>query len=151
MEKRAKRLHNEDSILLNIDEIFKIIDWLNEDINDIKDNNQKKNIEPKKTEAKKPNVTVIKDIRPSERTVYNKKNEKNFKPLFIPEIKDVMFRDPATIVWFEDGSKTVAIAGHGDRYDKEVGLAVCMLKRVLGNKEYRAIMDKWCYTKEVLN
>ena len=78
MEKRAKRLHNEESVLFNIDEIFKIIDWLNEDINNEKDNNQKKNIEPKKTEAKKPNVTVIKDIRPSERTVYNKKNEKNF-------------------------------------------------------------------------
>ena len=84
-------------------------------------------------------------------TSYTKKDEKNFKPLFIPKIKDVMFRDPATIVWFEDGSKTVAVAGHGDVYDKEIGLAVCMLKRVLGNKEYRAIMDKWCYSKKVLN
>lgn len=144
MEKRTTRLYSEDPIFANINEIFKIIDYLSDDIDDNNDKN-------KKTKTEKPNVKVIKDIRPSVRTAYNKKNEKNFKPLFIPKIKDVMFRNPATIVWFEDGSKTVAIAGHGDKYDKEVGLAICMLKRVLGNKEYRAIMDKWCYTNEVLN
>ena len=144
MEKRTARLYSEDPIFTNINEIFKIIDYLSDDIDDNNDKN-------KKTKTEKPNVKVIKDIRPSVRTAYNKKNEKNFKPLFIPKIKNVMFRNPATIVWFEDGSKTVAIAGHGDKYDKEVGLAICMLKRVLGNKEYRAIMDKWCYTNEVLN
>ena len=144
MEKRTTRLYSEDPIFANINEIFKIIDYLSDDIDDNNDKN-------KKTKTEKPNVKVIKDIRPSVRTAYNKKNEKNFKPLFIPKIKNVMFRNPATIVWFEDGSKTVAIAGHGDKYDKEVGLAICMLKRVLGNKEYRAIMDKWCYTNEVLN
>lgn len=144
MEKRTTRLYSEDPIFANINEIFKIIDYLSDDIDDNNDKN-------KKTKTEKPNVKVIKDVRPSVRTAYNKKNEKNFKPLFIPKIKDVMFRNPATIVWFEDGSKTVAIAGHGDKYDKEVGLAICMLKRVLGNKEYRAIMDKWCYTNEVLN
>ena len=144
MEKRTTRLYSEDPIFTNINEIFKIIDYLSDDIDDNNDKN-------KKTKTEKPNVKVIKDIRPSVRTAYNKKNEKNFKPLFIPKIKNVMFRNPATIVWFEDGSKTVAIAGHGDKYDKEVGLAICMLKRVLGNKEYRAIMDKWCYTNEVLN
>ena len=134
MEKRTTRLYSEDPIFANINEIFKIIDYLSDDIDDNNDKN-------KKTKTEKPNVKVIKDIRPSVRTAYNKKNEKNFKPLFIPKIKNVMFRNPATIVWFEDGSKTVAIAGHGDKYDKEVGLAICMLKRVLGNKEYRAIMD----------
>ena len=144
MEKRTTRLYSEDPIFANINEIFKIIDYLSDDIDDNNDKN-------KKTKTEKPNVKVIKDIRPSVRTAYNKKNEKNFKPLFIPKIKNVMFRNPATIVWFEDGSKTVAIAGHGDKYDKEIGLAICMLKRVLGNKEYRAIMDKWCYTNEVLN
>ena len=147
MEKRTTRLNSKDPIFTNINEIFNIIDWLSENLDD--DEEDKK--PQKKAEPKKPDVRVIKDIRPSVGTSYNKKNEKNFKPLFIPKIKDVMFRNPATIVWFEDGSKTVAIAGHGDKYDKEVGLAICMLKRVLGNKDYRAIMDKWCYTNEVLN
>lgn len=82
---------------------------------------------------------------------YNKKNEKNFEPLYFPEIKNVFFRNPATIVFFEDGSKTTAICGSDDKYDKEVGLTICMLKRALGNQKYRKIMDKWCYNKEQLN
>ena len=95
-------------------------------------------------------VAVIKDERP--RLVkHNKRNATEFKPLFIPKVQDVWFYEPATITWFEDGTKTVAVAGHGDKYDKEVGLAICMLKRVLGNKEYRKIMDKWCYKKENLS
>lgn len=84
----------------------------------------------------------------SPREIYHKKDEQNFKPLYCPELKEVRFCDPATIAWFEDGSKTVAVAGHGDTYDKEVGLSVCMLKRVLGNKKYREIMDKYCYKNE---
>lgn len=82
---------------------------------------------------------------------YNKKNEKDFEPLYCPNIERVLFREPATIVFFEDGSKTTAICGKEDKYDKEVGLSVCMLKRVLGNQSYRSIMDKWCYKKEGLN
>ena len=98
----------------------------------------------------KENKKVIKDVRPA----IAKKHRKgitNFKPLFIPKLKDVWFYKPATIAWFEDGTKTVAVAGHGDKYDKETGLAICMLKRVLGNKEYRKIMDEWCYKKENMN
>lgn len=79
--------------------------------------------------------------------IYNKKNERKFTPLYLPEIKEVLFNDPATIVWFEDGSKSVAIAGHGDKYDRETGLATCLIKRVLGNKRYRQIMDAYCYPK----
>lgn len=82
---------------------------------------------------------------------YNKKNKKKFTPLYFPKIKNVLFREPATIVFFEDGSKTTAVCGFDDKYDKEVGLAICMLKRVLGNQKYREIMDKWCYDKEKLN
>ena len=111
--------------------------------------NNLKNIEDRLNQT---NKTVVKDIRPRLEKL-DKKNERKFKPLYCPKIKDVMFNPPATIVWFEDGSKTTAVAGHGDKYDKEVGLATCMLKRVLGNQSYREIMDKWCYTtdKEKLN
>ena len=141
MERKVIRLYDDNSL----SNIFNILEWLAEDIDD-EDDKPTKKVEPKKTASK-----VIKDVRPDVGTSYTKKDEKNFKPLFIPKIKDVMFRDPATIVWFEDGSKTVAVAGHGDVYDKEIGLAVCMLKRVLSNKEYRAIMDKWCYDRKVLS
>ena len=124
------------------------------------DESNVESIKPKTSKAvpkpidnnKKKDAVVLKDIRPREVVKYKKKDETNFTPLYLPKVKRVMFAPPATITWFEDGSKTVAIAGHGDTYDKEVGLAICMLKRVLGNKEYRRIMDKHCYTdKEKLN
>jgi len=98
----------------------------------------------------KENKKVIKDVRPATAKKHIR-GITNFKPLFIPKLKDVWFYKPATIAWFEDGTKTVAVAGHGDKYDKETGLAICMLKRVLGNKEYRRIMDEWCYKKENMN
>ena len=94
---------------------------------------------------------VLKDERVTANPRKAYKGTKNFFPLFCPEIKDVWFREPATIVWFKDGTKTTAVAGHGDKFDKEVGLSICMLKRVLGNQKYRKIMDKWCYDKESLN
>ena len=107
---------------------------------------------PSKPKPKKDDVVILKDIRPREAIAYNKKNETKFKPLYIPKLKRVQFSPPATIAWFEDGSKSVAVAGHGDEYDKETGLAICMLKRVLGNKEYRRIMDEHCYVnKEMLS
>lgn len=49
-------------------------------------------------------------------------------------IKDVIFNDPATIVIWSDGSKTVVKCQPGDTYSKETGLALCIAKKYLGNK-----------------
>ena len=103
------------------------------------------------TPNEKKDKTVIKDVRPATAIKHRKKNPMDFEPLYMPELEDVWFYKPATIAWFADGTKTIAIAGHGDKYDKETGLAICMLKRVLGNKEYRKIMDTWCYKKGSAN
>lgn len=76
----------------------------------------------------------------------------NPKKIFnVPNVEKVLFRNPATIVWFSDGTKSVAICGYDDVYDKETGVAICLCKRMLGNKEYRELMDKWCYEKESFN
>ena len=59
-------------------------------------------------------------------------------------IKQVIFHDPATIVFWHDGSKTVVKAQNGELYDKEKGLAMCICKKVLGNKgNYNNEMKKW--------
>ena len=113
-----------------------------------------KNVKPKESKETKKPIVKVEPKKVETPTFYSKRNETKFTPLYMPRIREVMFNDPATICWFEDNSKTVAIAGHGDKYDKETGLAICMLKRVLGNKEYRRIMDKCCYhnvNKENLN
>ena len=49
------------------------------------------------------------------------------------KIKNVIFNDPATIVFWEDGVKTVVKCQKGDKFDPEKGLALAISKRVLGN------------------
>ncbi|WP_290233599.1 hypothetical protein [Bacteroides acidifaciens] len=46
----------------------------------------------------------------------------------------VIFNEPATIVIWKDGSKTVVKCQKGDSYDPEKGLALCFMKKALGNK-----------------
>ena len=47
--------------------------------------------------------------------------------------KKVIFNNPATIVLWNDGTKTVVTRQKGDRYNKEEGLALCYMKKALGN------------------
>lgn len=59
-------------------------------------------------------------------------------------IKKVIFNDPATIVFWEDGTKTVVKCQEGDEYSKETGLALCIVKKISGNKgNYNNIFRKW--------
>ena len=50
-----------------------------------------------------------------------------------PQITDVIFNAPATIVKWTDGTKTVVKCGKGDQYDKEKGLALAVAKKYYGN------------------
>lgn len=56
----------------------------------------------------------------------------DLKPYF--RIKKVIFNNPATIVYWEDGTKTVVKCGKDDTFDAEKGLALCFMKKALGNK-----------------
>lgn len=67
--------------------------------------------------------------------------EMNYTP------KRVIFNSPATIVFWKDGSKTVASA-HNEAYDPEKGLAVCFAKKALGNgyegsTAFMKLVKKW--------
>ena len=52
----------------------------------------------------------------------------------IPEVKKVIFNDPATIVYWKDGTKTVVKCQDGDDFDPEKGFAMAFLKKCWGNK-----------------
>ena len=45
-------------------------------------------------------------------------------------IKDVIFNNPATIVLWKDGTKTVVKCQKGDTYNPELGLAMCIIKKM---------------------
>ena len=49
-------------------------------------------------------------------------------------IVNVIFNDPATIVFWSDGTKTVVKKQEGDSFDPEKGLAMAISKKMLGNK-----------------
>lgn len=60
------------------------------------------------------------------------------------KIKNVVFNDPATIVFWEDGTKTVVKCQDGDLYSEELGLAMCISKKALGNKgNFNETFKKW--------
>lgn len=50
------------------------------------------------------------------------------------KIEKVIFNNPATIVLWSDGTKTVVKCGKDDVYDEEKGLALCFMKKALRNK-----------------
>ena len=60
------------------------------------------------------------------------------------KIKNVIFNDPATIVLWSDGTKTVVKCGENDIYDPEKGLAMAVAKKYLGtNKSHSNYMDEF--------
>jgi len=59
-------------------------------------------------------------------------------------IEKVIFNDPATIVIWSDGQKSVVKAQNGEPYDPEKGLALATTKRALGNTgSYYNTIKKW--------
>ena len=63
------------------------------------------------------------------------------------KIKKVIFSDPATIVLWEDGTKTVVKTQKGDQYDPEKGLAMACMRKILSKKDYH----KWLEEARVKN
>lgn len=68
----------------------------------------------------------------------------NYMPTDIRScIKKVKFNPPATIVFWTDNTKTV-VKCNGEDYDPEKGLAMCICKKVLGDKgNYYEVFKKW--------
>lgn len=59
------------------------------------------------------------------------------------EIENVIFNDPATIVFWDDGTKTV-VKADDEPFDKEKGLAMAISKKFYGNKgKYFNEFKKW--------
>lgn len=60
------------------------------------------------------------------------------------QIKNVIFNNPATIVFWNDNTKTVVKCGPYDHYDPEKGLAMAFCKKAMGNHgNYYNVFKKW--------
>ena len=61
------------------------------------------------------------------------------------KIRDVIFSDPATVVFWDDNTKTVVKTQGSEKYDKEKGLAMAIIKKITGNTgNYYNIFKEWC-------
>lgn len=59
-------------------------------------------------------------------------------------ISRVIFNDPATIILWSDGTKTIAKTHGDDAFDPEKGFAVACAKKLLGNGDaFRTEFAKW--------
>ena len=66
------------------------------------------------------------------------------KKKVLRNIKKVIFSNPATIVLWNDGTKTVVKCGENETFDEEKGLAMAIAKRALGNDGvYYEVFKKW--------
>lgn len=82
--------------------------------------------------------TILNNLR-----IYNPVFPPAMMSLF-PTIEDVIFNDPATIVIWADGSKTVVKCQDNDAFDPEKGLAMAISKKALGNKSnFNNVFKKW--------
>lgn len=90
--------------------------------------------EPTKLEVyvRNPFVELIKRCRPQNSMTY-----------CTPQIDKVIFNDPATIVYWKDGTKTV-VQARDEKFDPEKGLAMAISKKAMGNtRDYYIPFKKW--------
>ena len=56
------------------------------------------------------------------------------------EIDRIIYNNPATIVYFKDGSKSVAKC-NAEEFDKEKGVAMAIIKRLYTRGEFKRMVD----------
>lgn len=121
-----------DQLAYEVDDVFKTIE------------NTRKNVQNTKhlnpvSEYIKADIEQTKELFNS---VYGINKARNDKTL--PAIEKVIFNDPATIIFWKDGTKTVVKCGDNDIYDAEKGMAMAIAKKALGNKgNYCNEFKKW--------
>ncbi|MBO5906181.1 MAG: hypothetical protein J6Q84_07175 [Kiritimatiellae bacterium] len=116
-----------------------------------------KTIDVKRGDPFVPDQIIIRCEEPAPSTMkyaaYTKmcSNSKPVKGYYanIPEIEKVIFNNPATIVIWADGSKTVVKAQSGDTYNPEVGIVMCIAKKVYGNGNKFNDIIRECFIQKI--
>lgn len=58
-------------------------------------------------------------------------------------IKQVIYSKPATIVFWNDGTKTIAKCHGDDIYSPETGLVICCFKKLVGGSAVKDLLRDW--------
>lgn len=82
--------------------------------------------------SKKPAFdNVLVRSNPAMNICFRKTTAEDF--IKIAGIEKVIYNYPATIVWWTDGSKTIVKVHKGEEFNKEMGLAMAIAKKIFGN------------------
>ena len=60
-------------------------------------------------------------------------------------IEKVIYNPPATIILWNDGTKTMAKCDEEDTYDRATGFMLCVLKKKYGNKTVKKMFNRYVY------
>ena len=66
--------------------------------------------------------------------------DKNFNKIYI---KEVIYNNPAVIVFWSDGTKTTAKCHPEDTFDTEKGLLLCVIKKLVDNDFAVKTIEDW--------
>jgi hypothetical protein len=105
------------------------------------------------TETKKYNPSTMKsDLYDAYNNALSFLHTYTFNPkpkgLLKSDIKQVIFNNPATIVYFNDGSKVVVKTMEGDEFNEEIGLAMAIMKKIFGSSTaFKKFTKKWKKTE----
>lgn len=90
------------------------------------------------------NVSIYMDIEEFKRFCGVYSHIPNFVSRYNDQIKKVIFNDPATIILWKDGTKTVVKCAEGETYDPEKGFAMAFIKHHMGNdNQFHKIFKKY--------
>lgn len=60
----------------------------------------------------------------------------SFNDIFVPKVKRIIFHNPATIVFWEDGTKTVVKCMKDQEYSKYYGFLAALGKKIYKNNSH---------------
>ena len=88
-----------------------------------------------------PELSEIDEIRRYHKKHHSTRHEQD-NITYIPNVERVIYNEPATIVFFTDGTKTVVKCEEGDTYSKEAGLALAIAKKALGKRKFHKTFEE---------
>lgn len=68
----------------------------------------------------------------------------------IPDVEYIIFNQPATIVFWSDGTKTVVKAMEGEKFEKYAGFAMACMKKMFGSTSRAKAIMADCDQDELL-
>lgn len=68
--------------------------------------------------------------------ISKKSSKEAYNKRIFSEIKDIIINDPAAIILWKDGTKTVVKCQNEDTFDPEKGIAMAILKKLYGNSGF---------------